>query len=62
MVLHPLPVEIQDGCWIGANSTILSGTIIQKGSVIAARSVVRDICETNCLYAGVPARIMKHLN
>lgn len=58
----PLPVEIQDGCWIGANSTILPGTVIQKGCVIAAGSVVRGICDTNCLYAGVPARIIKRLN
>lgn len=54
-VLRPLPVEIQDGCWIGANSTILPGTIVQKGCVIAAGSIVKGICEANCLYAGVPA-------
>lgn len=54
-VICPLPVEIQDGCWIGANSTILPGTVIQKGCVIAAGSIVKGICEADSLYAGIPA-------
>lgn len=43
------PVIIEDGSWIGANSVF----------VIAAGSVVRGMCEANCLYAGVPAVIIK---
>lgn len=53
--IKPLPVEIHDGCWIGASCTILPGTIIHKGCVIAAGSVVKGVCEANGFYAGVPA-------
>lgn len=61
-VNFPSPIEIHDGCWIGANSTILPGTIIEKGCVIAAGSVVKGTCKTNRLYAGVPAKEIRQLN
>ena len=35
------PVVIEEGCWIGANVTILRGTHIGKGSVIGAGAVVK---------------------
>lgn len=57
-----LPIEIGDGCWIGARSTILPGVKIGFGCVIAAGSVVTHHCESNSLYAGVPARKIKNLN
>ena len=34
-------VIIEDGCWIGANVTILKGTHIGKGSVIGAGTVIK---------------------
>lgn len=61
-VNNPLPIEIQDGCWIGANSTILPGAIIEKGCVIAAGSVVKGICKSNRLYVGVPAKEIRLLD
>lgn len=60
--IEPHPVAIEDGCWIGAGSIILPGTVIQRGCVIAAGSVVKGTCEANCLYAGIPAKKIKHLN
>lgn len=56
------PIEIKDGCWIGANSTILPGTVIEKGCVIAAGSVVKGRCRQDALYAGVPAKVIRELN
>ena len=47
---------VHDGCWIGANSTILPGTVIEKGCVIAAGSVVKGLLKSNRLYAGMPAK------
>ena len=35
------PIIIEDGCWIGANATILRGTHIGEGSVIGAGTVVK---------------------
>jgi acetyltransferase-like isoleucine patch superfamily enzyme len=55
-------VNIEDGVWIGANSTILSGAKIGTGTIIAAGSVVKGECEAHSLYAGVPARFIKKLN
>lgn len=56
------PIEIGDGCWLGANVTVLPGVKIGKGCVVAAGAVVTKNCEENCLYAGVPAKKIKDLN
>ncbi|MBL4932591.1 acyltransferase [Clostridium paridis] len=55
-------IQVEDGCWIGANVTIISNVKIGKGSVIAAGAVVTRDCEPNSLYAGVPAKLVKKLN
>ena len=55
------PVKIKKGCWIGANSIILSGVTIEEGCVIAAGSVVSKNCTKNGLYAGVPAKRIRDL-
>jgi maltose O-acetyltransferase len=57
----PQPVTFGAGCWIGARSLILPGVTIGDGCLVAAGSVVRDDCEPNGLYAGVPARRVKDL-
>lgn len=51
-----LPVRIGNGCWIGANATILPGVTIGPGCVIAAGAVVIRDCDSDGMYAGVPAR------
>ncbi|NMB42550.1 MAG: acyltransferase [Clostridiales bacterium] len=56
------PISIGDGCWIGANATILPGVTIGEGCVIAAGAVVNKDCEPNGLYAGVPAKRIKDLD
>ena len=56
-----LPITVGDGCWIGANVTILPGVNIGPGCVIGAGSVVTKSCEADGVYAGVPARLIKKL-
>lgn len=56
-----LPINVGDGCWIGANSTILPGISIGNGVIVAAGSVVNSDLLDNCLYAGVPAKKIKEL-
>lgn len=56
-----LPIEIGDGCWIGARTVILGGVSIGAGSVVAAGSVVTRNVSANVLVAGVPARVKREL-
>ena len=55
------PVVIGDGCWIGANATILGGVTIGDGAVVAAGAVVTKDVEPNTVVGGVPAKVIKHL-
>ena len=56
------PVQIDDGCWIGAGVTILPGVRVKKGCVVATSSVVTKATEEDGLYAGIPARRVKDLD
>lgn len=53
------PVVIEDGCWIGANVTILKGVTIGEGSVVAAGSVVTKSCEPYSIIGGIPAKVLR---
>jgi maltose O-acetyltransferase len=59
---QPLPVVLEDGCWIGAQALILPGVTIGHGTVVAAGAVVSGDCEPDCLYGGSPARILRRLD
>lgn len=59
--LELAPIEVGDGCWIGARATVLPGVVIPSGVVVASGSVVTTSCEPNGLYAGVPARRIRDL-
>lgn len=52
-------VVIEDDCWIAANSVILDGVTIGKGSVVAAGAVVSRDVPPFSVVAGVPARVIK---
>jgi maltose O-acetyltransferase len=53
------PISIADGCWIGANATILGGTSIGERSIVAAGSVVKGQFPSDCLIGGTPAKVIK---
>jgi acetyltransferase-like isoleucine patch superfamily enzyme len=54
------PVEIEDGCWIGARSTIVKGVRLPHHTVVAAGSVVaRSVEEPNTVIAGNPAKTIR---
>ncbi len=55
------PIVVGDGCWIGANATLLPGVTVGPGCVVAAGAVVTRDCQPNGLYAGVPARRVRDL-
>ncbi len=61
---HSSPIfkslDIGENVWIGMNSIILSSVRkIGSNSIIAAGSVVTKEVPENCIFAGVPAKIIK---
>ena len=56
------PIVIGDGCWIGCDVTVLPGSIIGSGTVVAGGSVVHGVLESDCLYGGNPAKLIKRLS
>lgn len=53
------PINIGNHVWIGSQAMILKGVNIADGAVIAAGSIVTNDVPSNCLVAGVPAKIIK---
>lgn len=55
------PISIGDNVWICCRSTILKGSNVANGSVIAAGAVISGKYDTeNVILGGVPAKIIKH--
>lgn len=52
------PIVIEDDVWIGANSIILPGVTIGKGSVVGAGSVVSTRIPPNSIVRGNPAKFI----
>lgn len=52
---------IEDNVWVGANAIVLKGVTIGRNSVIGAGSIVASSIPPNCIAAGVPAKVIKHL-
>ena len=52
-------VKIGSNCWIGSKVTILDGSEIGNGCVIAAGAVVSGKFVENSVIGGVPARVLK---
>lgn len=52
-------IIIGDNCWIGSKVTILDGTNIGSGSIIAAGAVVNKSFPENSIIGGVPAKLIK---
>jgi acetyltransferase-like isoleucine patch superfamily enzyme len=53
------PVVIENGCFLGANVTVLPGIRVGEQSFVAAGSVVTADVPPRTLVAGVPARAVR---
>lgn len=49
-------IIIENDVWIGANSIILDGTVIQKSAVVGAGFVVQGKLEEYVVYTGNPPK------
>jgi acetyltransferase-like isoleucine patch superfamily enzyme len=53
------PVRIAADCWVGTKVTVLRGSDVGTGSVLAAHTVVRGPVPPASVVGGVPARVLK---
>jgi virginiamycin A acetyltransferase len=53
-------ITIEDDVWIGASCVFLDGTLIRRGAVIAAGTVVRGEVPAFTVVGGNPWKILKH--
>ncbi len=56
------PVRIEKNAWIAIGAIILPGVTVGEGAVVAAGSLVTEDVPPHTMVAGVPARVIKHLN
>jgi acetyltransferase-like isoleucine patch superfamily enzyme len=53
------PVRIGSGAWIGVKASVLRGSVLGAGTVVAAHAVVRGTFPDNVVVGGIPATIIK---
>jgi acetyltransferase-like isoleucine patch superfamily enzyme len=62
LLSYVAPIVIEEGAWVGINSTILPGVTVGKNSVVSAGSIVSKDVPDNCVVAGNPAVIVKRFS
>jgi acetyltransferase-like isoleucine patch superfamily enzyme len=55
------PTRVGDNVWCGANVVITSGVTVGERCVIGANSVVTQDLSPFSIAAGIPARVLKHV-
>lgn len=53
-------ILIENHVWIGAHSIILKGVNIKSNTIIRTNSLVTKSIPSNCIAAGIPAKIIKN--
>ena len=56
------PVRIDPNVWVGDSAIVCKGVAIGENSIIGAGSVVANSIPANCIAAGNPAQVVKHLD
>ncbi len=55
------PINVGNNVWIGGSATVLAGVNIGDNVVVGAGSLVNKDVPSNCVVAGVPAKIIRKL-
>ena len=58
--LNDKPIIIEDECWIGLNVVIMPGTVLGRGCVVGANSVVKGSFGDFSIIGGVPGKLIKY--
>lgn len=61
-LIHAKPVRIEENVWIGEFVSVLPGSIIGKGSIIGAMSLVNGNIPPYSIAVGSPARVIKYFD
>lgn len=56
------PVVIGENAWIGDHAIVCKGVTVGKNSIVGAGAVVSRSIPDNCVAAGNPAKVVKHLD
>jgi acetyltransferase-like isoleucine patch superfamily enzyme len=58
----PRPVVIEDNVWVGFDAVIMPGVTLGRGSIIGARSIVRESIPPYAIVVGDPTRIIRYID
>jgi acetyltransferase-like isoleucine patch superfamily enzyme len=60
--IYSAPVVVEDRAWISFRSTVLPGTTIGEGAVVAANAVVTKDVPKFTIVGGIPAKVIGSRN
>ena len=56
------PIDIANNVWIGDSAIVCKGVTIGENSIVGAGAVVVNSIPANCIAAGNPAQVVRHLD
>lgn len=56
------PIIIEDGAWVGANTTVCAGVTIHENAILTVGSMTSKDLEASGIYQGVPAVKIRERN
>lgn len=56
------PVTLEKNVWVGDSAIVCKGVTIGQNSIVGAGAVVTNDIPANCIAAGNPAQVVKHLD